>query len=58
MRDPVRSAIIADMKAWTVGCVVIMVYLTAHNLAQPVEKTDLHASPVTIGDNTLHQVSQ
>ena len=63
MRDPVRAALVADAKAWSLGLVIIVLYLTlgdSHRqvLTDPVEESDLYTRPVTMADHGFHNVSQ
>lgn len=61
MRDPIRSALRADTKAWSVGLVLIVLYLFLNGdeaITKTVEETYLDTSPVSVSDHGLHQVSQ
>lgn len=61
MKDPVRSAVAADMKAWTLGLLIIVCYLTLYSdqrLADPMEEANFDTSPIAVGNHTLHKVSQ
>lgn len=66
MRDPVRSALKADAKAWPLGLLLILLYWALAGstvqsdevYAQPVEETYFNTSPVTVPDHGFHQVSQ
>lgn len=66
MRDPVRAALRADAKAWPLGLLLILIYLTltgssVHGdemVTEAVEETDLYSRPISVSDHGLHQVSQ
>lgn len=66
MRDPLRDALKADAKAWPLGILLIVLYLTLGGSSargdnvfrQSMEEADLYTRPVSVSYHGLHKVSQ